>query len=272
LRVNFARPLAIVLALLFGWSISPAAWADAPSVISLQSDPDFADVQTQLQALVNTMGFHKTNHFCIITYAAPKGDSANDVVPFIYWPTQNKFIEWKDDVILNEIHYFDLTRDILPDGSSSIDYLTRSGVNHLIHDCRARGDNYKIIKTAGGWVPISHYPQFATIKAQLQDLVDHDATQKINKFCVIGQKDSTFLGGYVYWLTGDQLLFWLPNPHDIYESDALTYPTVEIDLKHGLRDEEDARDDRDEMQRSYAETILQACQKSGQNFVIAKSN
>jgi hypothetical protein len=175
-------------------------------------------------------------------------------------------------VILNEIHYFDLTRDVLPDGSSSIDYWTRSDVDHVMRDCRARGDGYTIIKTAGGWVPISHYPQFATVKDQLQDLVDHDATQKINKFCVIGQKDGAFLGAYVYWLTEDQLIFWLPNPNDIDESDALTYPTVGIDLKHGLRDEEDAKDDRDEMQRSYAETILQACQDSGQNFVINKSS
>jgi hypothetical protein len=205
------------------------------------------------------MGFHKTNHFCIITYVAPKGDSANDVVPFIYWPTQNKFIEWKDDAILNEIHYFDLNRDILPDGSNSIDYLTRSGVNHLIHDCRARGDDYTIIKTVGGWVPISHYPQFVTTKDQLKNLLDHDATQKINRFCVIGQKDGAFLGAYVYWLTGDQLIFWLPDPYDIYESDALTNSVVQIDFEHGLRDEEYPADDRNEMQRSYAEAILKAC-------------
>jgi hypothetical protein len=52
----------------------------------------------------------------------------------------------------------------------------------------------------------------------------------------------------------------------------LAYPDVQIDLKHGLRDEEDSEDDRNEMQRSYAEAILKACQKSGQNFIVTKSN
>jgi hypothetical protein len=173
---------------------------------------------------------------------------------------------------MGAIGYSDLTRDILPDGTMTDDYLHRSDVMNIIRDCRKYGDAYTIKKTAGGWVPISHYPQFTTIKAQLQDLVDHNATQKINKFCAIGQKDGAFLGAYVYWLTGDQLIFWLPDPSDIDESDALKYSMVEIDLKQGLRNEEDSADDRNEMQRSYAEGLLKACQKSGQNFIINKSN
>jgi hypothetical protein len=274
LRINFARPLAIVLVLLFGWGIGPVARADDTIAVSIRNNPDFADARTQIQALANTFGFHTTNHFCIVGYGS-KDNSDNFVLGYIYWPTQNKIIEWKPEgnqEVLGAIGYSDLTRDILPDGAMTDDYLHRSDVNGIIRDCRKYGDAYTIKKTAGGWVSIGHYPQFTTIKAQLQDLVDHDATQKINKFCVIGQKDGVFLGAYVYWLTGDQLIFWLPDPRDIEESNALTYSEVDIDLKHGLRDEEDSSDNRNEMQRSYAEAILQACQKSGQNFVISKSN
>jgi hypothetical protein len=217
LKINFVRFLAIVAALLFGWSIAPVAWADDVVAVSIRNNPDFSDARTQIQALVNTFGFHTTNHFCVVGYGS-KDDSDNFVVGYIYWPTQNKIIEWKPDeyqAVLGAMGYSDLTRDILPDGAMTDDYLHRSDVINIIRDCRKYGDTYTIKKTAGGWVPISHYPQFSTIKAQLQDLVDHDATQKINKFCVIGQKDGAFLGAYVYWFTGDQLIFWLPDHNDI---------------------------------------------------------
>jgi hypothetical protein len=269
LKINSTRFLIIVTALLFGWALGPAARADDVIAVSIRNDPSYADLQIQLQLLVNTMGFHTTNRFCVVGYET-KGDV--DALPYIYWPTQNKLITWDDNIILESAHYSDLTRDILPDGAMTDDYLHRSDVNNIIRDCRKHGDAYTIKKTAGGWVPISHYQQFATIKDQLQDLVDHNDTKMINKFCAIGQKDGAFLGAYVYWLTRDQLLFWLPEPHDIYDFYALTDSPVQIDLKRGLRNEEDSADDENEMQRSYAEVILKACQKSGQNFIINKSN
>jgi hypothetical protein len=74
----------------------------------------------------------------------------------------------------------------------------------------------------------------------------------------------------VYWRTEDQLIFWPPDPSE--DDFILADSVIQIDLRHGLRNEEDSVDDRNEMQRSYAEAILQACQKSGQNFVITKSN
>jgi hypothetical protein len=165
----------------------------------------------------------------------------------------------------------DLTRDVLPDGAMRDDYLHRSDVKSIIQDCRKNGSYCTIKKIDGGWVPIGAYSQFSTIRTQLQDLVDHDATQKSNTFCVIGQKENGYLAAYVYWRTEDQLIFWLPDKNDAYETYALTDSIFQIDLKHGLRDEEDAAYQENEMQRSYAEAILKACRKSGQNFVIKKS-
>jgi hypothetical protein len=49
-------------------------------------------------------------------------------------------------------------------------------------------------------------------------------------------------------------------------------PMIQDVFGSTLRDEEDSADDRNEMQRSYAEIILKACQKSEQNFIINKSN
>ncbi len=100
--------------------------------------------------------------------------------------------------------------------------------------------------------------------------MDHNTTQKNNKFCVIGQKDGAYLAAYVYWQTGDQLIFWLPDKNDIYASYALTDSDVEIDLENGLLDKEDAGDEGTEMQRSYAKNILKACEQYGQKFIINK--
>jgi hypothetical protein len=272
LRINFVCLLAIVMALLFGWGVGPVAQAEDSHVVSLQSDPVYDNLHIQLQALVNTLGFHTTNHFCVIAYGGPKKDDS--ITPYVYWPTQNKIIilGFGSDLILDTTFYFDLMRDILPDGEVTNSYLHRSDVNDIVQDCRAHGNAYTITKTAGGWVPIDKFSQFSSVKAQLQYLVDKKASQKTNDFCVIGQKDGTFLGAYVYWRTENRLIFWFPSPYDVDDPFAVTYAAIQIDLKHGLRDKEDAEDTRNEMQRSYANTILKACQKSGQNFVVTKSD
>jgi hypothetical protein len=269
LKLNLVRFLVFVAALLFGWGHGPAAWADGVTAVSIRNNPGYADLQIQLHALVNTFGFYTTNHFCVVGYET-KDDA--DALPYIYWPTQNKLIVWGfgSNLILGADHYYDLTRDILPDGAMTMGYLHRSDVKKIISDCREHGDAYTIKKTTGGWVSITKFSQFSDVKAQLQYLVDHIALQKINSFCIIGQKDGAFLGAYVYWRTENQLIFWPPSPSD--DNFILAYPDVQIDLKHGLRDEEDSEDDRNEMQRSYAEAILKACQKSGQNFIVTKSN
>jgi hypothetical protein len=273
LKIGVASYFSILVALLFSFCACPAAWADELTVVSVQSN--FPDVRIQLQALVNTFGFHTVNYFCIITYGLPKGD--DEWTPIVYWPTQNKLIEWGvgSTLITGSDHYFDLSRDVIPDGEVTNDYWHRSDVDRVVKDCGARGDKFTINKTRGGWVSIGRYSQFATVKAQLQYLVNHNdlsnnnALPKTNKFCVIGQKDGTFLGAYVYWETADQLIFWYPDPDD--DQLAVTYSDVQIDLKHGLRNQEDAEDDRNEMQRSYAESIVKVCQASGQTFIVNRT-
>jgi len=262
----------ILTTLVTCWACGSAARAnqvDGVYPVPIQNVPAFSDVRAQLQALVNTFGFHTVNNFCVVAYAGPKGD--NSVLPYVYWPTQNKLIEWGigSNLILGSNHYFDLTRDVVPDGAISIDSLTRADVDSVLQDCRRYGNKFTITKTSGDWVPISQLPQFSSVIAQLQDLVDSNGPPGRNSFCVIGQKDGSFLGAYVYWQTADRLIFWYPTPHDL---GALTYSEVQIDLKHGLRNEEDADDDRNEMQRSYAEAVIRACRTSGKNFLINKSN
>jgi hypothetical protein len=288
LEINPVHIFYTVATLLLGCTTSPAAWADNPAVraqdpvthatippiVSIQNNPNFPDLHDQLQALVNTFGFHNTNRFCIITYASPPGDG--DLIPYIYWPTQNKLIGWgtgSNPSIMGALDYYDLARDVLPDNKDLwSDYPHRSWVKNLIRDCSARGDWYTIKKTADGWVPIDKFLQFSSITTQLQYLADNETSQKTSNFCVIGQKDGVFLAAYVYWKTTNQLFLWLPDKYNLDDPIAVATADVQIDLKHDLRDEEDAEDQRNEMQRSYAEGILHACQHSGQTFTIQKSN
>jgi hypothetical protein len=278
LKMRSIRPFGFLATLIIAWGISPAARAnpgpaaDGTIPVSIRNNSDFADLNVQLQAMANVMGFHTTNSFCVVGYEA-MDDPDHIVVPYIYWPTQNKIIilGFGSNKILSTTDYFDLKRDILPDGEVTSGYLHQSEVKSVIQDCHKNGDSYTIRKTAGGWVTVNKFPQFSSIKVQLQYLVDHRAIHKTNNFCAIGQKDGSFLGVFVYWETSNQLIFWLPSPYDKYDPFAVNDAPIQIDLKHGLRDQEDAEDNRNEMQQSYAETILQACARSGQNFVINKS-
>ncbi len=273
LGVFFARILYFAVVLLAVGRVVGAR-AQEPAVVSIQNNPQFSELHVQLQALVNAYGFHTINHFCIITYAPQKGDDT--LIPFIYWPTQNKFIGWgtgPDPSIIGAGDYDDLTRDVIPDDSDSgSDYLRRSLVEHFMRDCRARGSWYTITKTAAGWVSVNKIPEFSSIKMQLQYLADHEGSSEIDEFCVVGQRDGSFLAAYVYWRTESRLFMWLPGNDNLDDPLAVDTSDVDIDLKNGLRDEEDAEDHRNEMQRSYAQSILRACQATGQKFLIKKSS
>ncbi len=222
--------------------------------------------------MVNTSGFHRVNQFCVVGYS-PNGSHV--ATPYIYWPTQNKIATWEvdpDQPVLDFLTYFDLNKDILPDGEVTYNYLHHSDLKRIIQDCKKYGDSYKIKKTEDGWVAINRYSKFSDILEHLQYLANQTSSPNINKFCVIGQKDGAFVAAYVYWETQNQLIFWYPGRYDNLEPYALANPAFEVDLTSGLKDQESYKEYKNEMQRSYAEGILKACQKRGKEYVIKKSN
>lgn len=252
---------------------NPDSTASEPIPVSVRNNPLFANLPAQLQAMVNALGFHTLNRFCVVGYKI--GDKDTYPLAYIFWPTQNKIIAWSSaatQTILLTGQSSDLTRDILPDGEITINYLHRSDLAAILKDCWKFGNNYIIKKTVAGWVPISMYQQFSSIHAQLQFLVDNTHTRRKNSFCVIGQRDGGFLAAYVYWKTQSKLYMWLPDKDDSVDPYALANSVVEVDLKHGLRNKGDANDDGSEMQRSYAISIIKSCQRYGQNFFILKSH
>jgi len=265
--------MAVLLSVL---SFAPCkARANAAPVVSALHDPFYAGLHDQIQALVNICGLHDMNYFCVIAYG-PQSEGDTESLPLIYWVTQDKLIVWGvgGDRLFESDRYIDLSRNILPEGQSttSPDYLTKSGAEMVLEDCQRRGERFTARKTQGGWVSIDKFDQFSTAQAQLPDFVDHNGKVKQNRFCIIGQKDGAFLGAYVIWLNAGQLFFWLPSPYDKVDTNVLTDAALQIDLRAGLRDKEDSKDDRDEMQRSYAEGVLRACHESGLYFYFQKTN
>ncbi len=252
------------------------ARADGNPAVSVANDPDYADAKEQMQALVNMFGFHEVNKFCIVGYV--QSDSPKDIGAEVYWPTQNKLIDWNAGDLggmADERGYMDL-RDMWPHNGpvpmSTLPALTVDYVAAIAKDCRAHGDSYTVKKTMGGWISVYKLPQFKTVKAQLQYIVDDQGRQKDNKFCVVGQTDGAYSGAYVYWKTRHKLFFWLPDKYDVYDDFNVDVLAIKIDLKTGLRDQEDREDDRDEMQRSYAMLVLRECAKFGNEIDIQKSN
>jgi hypothetical protein len=104
----------------------------------------------------------------------------------------------------------------------------------------------------------------------LQTLVDDKAHQKKNDFCVIGQKDGDYLVAYVYWKNEDELLLSNSDPEDYDASYALDPAYISANLKTDAVDHEHYvyQWDADLMPKRFAESILNACRRSGQQYSI----
>ncbi len=258
------------------WSVSINARADSGvTAIPIRNLPAFSNARVLLQALANTEGFHDENHFCVVAYKGP-----SDLQAEIYWSTQNKLILWVPEgsnAVFFTRDYVDLTRDVVANAADikPSDYIlpwTREEVNAVLQDCARHGNYYSIKRTFEGWIQVSRFSQFVTLQKQLQDLVNTDGHVKLNRFCVIGQQDGAYLAAYVYWPAQNKLIFWLPDPYNQYVSDALTNSPVSIDLARDLRDKEDANNIGNEMERSTALKVIEACRKFGSIYTILKSN
>jgi hypothetical protein len=266
--------LRIVVSVMAAYGAPMAAHAQENSrPISVDKIKQVGDMRVQLQDLVNGLGFHSINRFCVIGYM-PYGAPKSAFV-YVFWPTENEIIEWDRlyETLLEGGEPSDLTHDILPDNTITVNYLHRSDLISILDDCWKHGTNYVIKRTVGHWIAISHFQQFSSVTAQLKYLTDNNNLQK-NDFCVVGQADGHFLAAYVYWKTANRLILWVPTKDDSADDPTvLSNAFVNIDLKRDLRDQEDKQKYYTlEMQKSYAEMILNACRKYGDDFVILRSN
>lgn len=217
--------LSFVVALFLWCAHTPVAHADDGWDRPISGVPAFADAQSQLQVLVNIKGFHKINHFCVVAT-----HDLSDPEAEVYWPTEGKLILWEPMDIMFALlwsrDYVDLKHDVVPSANDiTLQYMvlpwTRPEVDEVITNCQKYGSKFTINKSESGWVQISAFPRFSSIKVQLQTLVDAQGQSKRNDFCVIGQKDGSYLAAYVYWITEDRLILWVPDPNDFDEPHGL---------------------------------------------------
>ena len=144
------RPF-LALALLL--PIVPAA--ASPTWVTIQGQPQFSDVRSQLQALVDTNGTRDRNEFCIVGQQDGRYRQA-----YVYWPTENKLILWiphvyDDQALVRSKRYFDLTRDVVSgnDVHGSTYLLTRIDADAIICACHARGETFTILKSPAHEAP-----------------------------------------------------------------------------------------------------------------------
>jgi hypothetical protein len=267
------RLFGVSVMLLLCCAATPAASAEDYWDRPIKGNPDYADVRTQLQVLVNIFAYHKINHFCVVADHDPNNEAA-----LVYWSSQRQLITWDPGgelyALVDSRDPLNLQQDVVADynevGSSTY-LVTRGWLNGVLADCRKFGNAYTIVKTEGNWISIKSSPLFADVKTQLQTLVNEQATKKVNHFCVIGQNDGSYLSAYVYWPEENRLIMWVPVPDQSAELEGVD-ESYGADLNTGIVSAETYNPFDGRIPRLYAQKVLDTCQASGEKFTVAKSN
>ena len=124
----------------------------APHWFSIAGKPAFADVQAQLQVVVDEHAQKARNRFCVVGELVGASEEA-----WIYWPDGGRLILWRPDrdnphAIAGSNRDLDLRRDVVDgnDVGGSTYKLTRAEADTTIRACAQHGDNYLIQKRPEG--------------------------------------------------------------------------------------------------------------------------
>ncbi len=131
----------------FALALIPTLFArGAEHWFSIRGRPEFADVQAQLQVVVDEHARHARNRFCVI------GERAGSFVEaWVYWPEDGKLILWRPDrdnphSIVGSNRYLDLMRDVVSgdDAGGSTYKLTRATADGIVRACARQGNEYVV--------------------------------------------------------------------------------------------------------------------------------
>lgn len=118
------------------------------------------------------------------------------------------------------------------------------------------------------WFSIKSDREFSDVRAQLQVVVDHDATQAINQFCVVGHQLGKYKDASVYWPTNNKLILWEiqpDNPRAIWESRR------SLDLMKDVVSGNDVHGSTYMITRTYANHVIKSCREHGNNFTVIRT-
>jgi len=116
------------------------------------------------------------------------------------------------------------------------------------------------------WFSPTADPQFRDARAQLQVLIDEDAKQRENQFCLVGESGQGYRNVWVQWLTQGRLILWEPqqNPKAIWESRR------NLSLTKDVVAGADAGGSTYLMTRADVNRIIAACQRLGVRYTIER--
>jgi hypothetical protein len=136
------------LALLAFITIAPGVARAANPWFSIRRELVFADVDAQLQVLVDEHARQRTSRFCVVGETVGRVREA-----WVYWPAAGKLILWRPDrdnphAIAGSNRYLDLKKDVVAgdDVGGSTYKLTRTQAAKTIKACTQHGDHYTIAK------------------------------------------------------------------------------------------------------------------------------
>jgi hypothetical protein len=150
MAVTISQKIFCSMALL-ATTLAPLAGAAAERWFSIHSRPAFADVQAQLQVVVDEHAQQDKNRFCVVGETVGARAEA-----WVYWPAGGKLILWRPDrdnphAIAGSNRYLDLKKDVVAgdDVGGSTYKLTRADADETINACARHGDHYMIAKRPG---------------------------------------------------------------------------------------------------------------------------
>ncbi len=132
--------------------LAPIAAYAAERWFSIRGKPYFADVQQQLQVVVDEHADQVTNRFCVVGETVEGSAEA-----WVYWPEEGKLILWRPDrddphAIVGSKRYLDLKHDVVEgsDIRGSTYQLTRATADEKIRACKQHGVVYTIERKIEG--------------------------------------------------------------------------------------------------------------------------
>lgn len=141
----------ISFALLAG-IVTACAQDQSNTPFTTRTNPNFGDATVPLREFLRERHTHasKTQHFCVVGY-----QDASENRAWIHWVEGRQIILWRGSTnprgaksaIARSRRVIDLRKDVVAteaDVKGSTYLVTRAWVDHILADCQARGEKYKI--------------------------------------------------------------------------------------------------------------------------------
>ena len=129
------------------------------------------------------------------------------------------------------------------------------------------------------WHRLTSVPGYPGMREELQSVVDQGGTTRVNHLCVVvadyadtpAAKRPARQLAYVYWPEGHSVLAYVPTTLDRIDGSSMS-GAASFDLRHEVFPDWKAVKGVRGVSRSFASTIIGACRRHGDQFVIERKH